>query len=190
MESLAHTHTHKANSSLRTKGREGEMDSDSESGGTWCQSASPPLKAWAPCGMLRPTVTSCVANFLLRLLPENQAKYVRNQRQACAVQMVATGVRHAPAAARASVRYRSLQWPVVSLLVRVRGSKHTWLGIQRRTRRALVRMESVVAFAVVASASFGRGTGVTALQLRVCRTVASVDEATLVQSGHCQCRRT
>jgi hypothetical protein len=42
----------------------------------------------------------------------NQAEYVRNQRQACAAQMVATGVRHAPAAAGATVRYRSLlvQW--------------------------------------------------------------------------------
>jgi hypothetical protein len=28
------------------------------------------------------------------------------------------------------------------ILVLVRGSKHTWLGIQRRKRRALVRMES------------------------------------------------
>jgi hypothetical protein len=55
-----------------------------------------------------------VAGFLL--LPENhcqwQAEYVRNQRhrQACAAQMVATGVRHFPAAAGATVRYRSLQW--------------------------------------------------------------------------------
>jgi hypothetical protein len=31
---------------------------------------------------------------------------------------------------------------LASVLVLVRGSKHTWLGIQRRKRRALVRMES------------------------------------------------
>jgi hypothetical protein len=55
-----------------------------------------------------------MASFLL--LPENQAEYVRYQRQACAAQMVATGVRHAPAAAAGglgatTVRYyRSLQW--------------------------------------------------------------------------------
>jgi hypothetical protein len=55
-----------------------------------------------------------VASFLL--LPENQAEYVRNQRHwqalACAAQMVARGVpvRHAPAAAGATVRYRNLQW--------------------------------------------------------------------------------
>jgi hypothetical protein len=38
------------------------------------------------------------------------AEYLRNQRQAYAAQMVATGVQHAPAAAGATVRYRSLQW--------------------------------------------------------------------------------
>jgi hypothetical protein len=32
---------------------------------------------------------------------------------------------------------------VTVVLVLVRGSKHTWLGIQRRKRRALVRMESL-----------------------------------------------
>jgi hypothetical protein len=35
---------------------------------------------------------------------------VRNWRQAYAAQMVATGVQHAPAAAGATVCYRSLQW--------------------------------------------------------------------------------
>jgi hypothetical protein len=33
-------------------------------------------------------------------------------------------------------------WWRILVLVQVRGSKHSWLGIQRRERRALVRMES------------------------------------------------
>jgi hypothetical protein len=61
-----------------------------------------------------------IASFLL--LSENQAEYVRNQRQAYAALQrkwcqwpLGPGhggavVRHAPAAAGATVRYRSLQW--------------------------------------------------------------------------------
>jgi hypothetical protein len=36
----------------------------------------------------------------------------------------------------------NLNAQAATVLVLVRGSKHTWLGIQRRKRRALVRMES------------------------------------------------